>query len=166
MSEKFYNAESVSSQAMRKAAAPTQARVAERAAPMVQQLASAPMAQAASSSFGGGGGYGQIHQQQQQQFGGDGGGYGQMPQQQQMPLAARSSPLAPSLVQSSKTFPQMPACLQPVVRHDAAMLADYKNDPNPKLDLGRDGAFSDFSVCFFAAYDSNTYRRIVVFQQF
>jgi len=33
----------------------------------------------------------------------------------------------------------------------------FKNDPDPKYDLGKDGAFSEFKVLFFASYMSDMY---------
>jgi len=43
------------------------------------------------------------------------------------------------------------------VRHDAALLEKYQNDKDPKLDLGIDGAFSEFRVLFFVAFDGGGY---------
>lgn len=140
---KYYNAESIDSQQMRQASAPQQARIAVRAAAAPQQLqSSAPMASASfaeSSAFGGG--------KQKQSL----SSYGDLQQRPSSSFVPQSSQFG------RKSFPEMPACSTPVVKHDAGMLLDYKNDPSPHLDLGKDGAFSDFNVLFFAAYDSNTY---------
>lgn len=119
----YYNSLSLESQTTRKQEAPSQTRVAARAATAVQALSAS------------------LQQQEPSQP-------SSSANHRNASRKDKSFGFGPLSQESPSQFPQLPACRTPVVVHSPDMLLDYKNDADPRFDLGQDGAFGEFRVLF------------------
>jgi len=150
--QQYYNAAAVQSLQTRKAPAPQQQRLVpgQHKGPSMQQSQVSP-----PQLF-------RVSQQQQgppQLF--------QISQDQQMPPSCLPTPSQQEIQQpfggsSAEEYPgAFDIDFNRVVEHDEHLLSQYGNDPDPTLDLGADGAFSQFKVLFGTFYHSTGVSTLV-----